>query len=543
MKHFYLRKQRICFKNNSIGKGLLAGLFMVSLMGIFSFRNPKTVLPQPPVVAVNFQHLTSHQAMMDYLSALTRLSKTVSMKIIGKSVQGRKIPALFFTTNKKFAAHRDKKPLVLVYCQQHGNEPSGKEAALMIARDLLTTRKELLERFDLILVPQVNPDGSEMLQRRNAHNMDLNRNHVVLSEPESQALHQLFLVWKPEITLDVHEYNCIRKAWIKHGYIKAADEMVGGVTNLNIDPSLIGFTRKVFIPETGKAIRGKGFTFHRYTVGMPFQGNVLRHSTTAINDGRQSMGIYNTLSFIIEGRRFADPRQNIRHRVLGQQAAILSFLQTVAAHSAEMSALVRKAREKLVTPDDPYDSVSRIQMDYFPDSAHKTCAFPVFDLYLWKTVTKNLGNYEPLVLVKTSVQKPVAYLYDASYKNLTELLLKHHIVLYALNKDVALKAQFYRIRHVTDDREEEKPHKYVDVAVWSQKKAFPKGSILVFTAQPASNLIPLLLEPQSSYGIVTKAAMHQYVFSDFLKTGQTYPVARIVAPVSKENLEKLNEEF
>ncbi len=542
MKHFYLSKQRILFKNNIIGKGLLTGLFMVSLMGIFSFRNPKTVLPQPPVVAVNFQHLTSHQAMMDYLSTLTRHSKTVSMKIIGKSVQGREIPALFFTADKKFASHRHTKPLVLIYCQQHGNEPSGKEAALLAARDLLTKDKKLLDHFDLILVPQVNPDGSEMLQRRNAHNMDLNRNHVVLSEPESQALHQLFLTWKPEITLDIHEYNCIKKAWIHHGYIKAADEMLGGVTNLNIDPSLISFTRKVFVPETGKAIREKGFTFHRYTVGMPFQGYVLRHSTTAINDGRQSMGIYNTLSFIIEGRRFADPRQNIRHRVLGQEAAILSFLQTVAAHSPEMLTLVRKSREKLLNADAPYDQVSRLQMDYFPDSAHKTCAFPVFDLYHWKTVTKNLENYEPLVLVKTSVRKPVAYLYDASQKRLTALLQKHHILLYALNKEDTLQAQFYRIRHVTNDREEEKPHKYVDVAMWSQKKIFPKGSIVVLTTQPASNLIPLLLEPQSSYGIVTKAAMHQYVFSDYLKTGQTYPIVRIVAPVTKEDLVKLNAE-
>lgn len=496
----------------------------------------RMTLPEPPVVAAHFNKLTAYQDMMDYLTALDRASKTVSMKIIGKSVQGREIPALFFTKSKKFGNPRTTKPVVLVYCQQHGNEPSGKEAATLVARDLLTAHASLLDHLDIILVPQVNPDGSEMLQRRNANNMDLNRNHVVLSEPEAFALNELFLKWMPEVTLDVHEYNCIRKQWIEHGYIKAADEMLGGVTNLNIDTSLISFTRKVFIPETGKAIQDKGFTFHRYTVGMPFKGYVLRHSTTAVNDGRQSMGIYNTLSFIIEGRRFDDPRQNIKHRTLGQEAAILSFLQTVAAHSGEIIALVNDARQKLLDNRDNYNKVSRIQMDYFPDTAHKTCPFPVFDLYKWKTVTKALGNYYPLVLVKKSVQKPVAYLFSPFQTALIKLLEKHHIEMFVLQSGEKLNAQFYRIRHVTSDREEEKPHKDVDAAVWKEKRSFPKGSILVFTRQPASNLIPLLLEPQSSYGIVAKAAMHQYLFSGFLSIGKEYPVARILEPPAPENL-------
>jgi hypothetical protein len=521
-------------------KGKTPVIFVIVLLvaaSLLSMKKP--ALPVPPVKADHFSHLTAYKPMMDYLTALAGSSKTVSMKMIGKSVQGRDIPALFYTHGKRFGADRERKPVVLVYCQQHGNEPSGKEAATLVARDLLTRNAALLDHLDLILVPQVNPDGGEMLQRRNAHNMDLNRNYVALSEPESDALHELFLKWKPEVTLDVHEYNSIRKQWIEHGYIKAADEMLDGVTNLNIDPALVAFTKKIFIIETGKAIRDKGFTFHRYTVGMPFKGYILRHSTTAINDGRQSMGIYNTLSFIIEGRRFDDPRQNIKHRTLGQEAAILSSLQTVAGHQAEILSLVQTARNRLSDTADVYNRTARIQMDYFPDSARKTCVLPVFDFYRWKVVNKNLGNYYPKVLVKKSVEKPVAYLFSPEQKKLTALLQKHHIQMFVLKSDETLESQFYRIRHVTDDREEEKPHKNVDVAVWKEKRAFPKGSILVFTNQPAFNLIPLLLEPQSSYGIVAKAAMHQYLFSGFLKPGTEYPVARILQHVSKDHLERL----
>ena len=148
--------------------------------------------------------------MMEYLQELAAESDILTISIIGQSVQGRDIPALYFSLDNDFGSRRDEKLVVLIYCQQHGNEPSGKEAALVVARDLVNEGRRLLDEIDLILVPMVNPDGADMNQRRNGNNMDLNRNHVILSEPESLALHSLFLKWMPEVTLDVHEFNASR---------------------------------------------------------------------------------------------------------------------------------------------------------------------------------------------------------------------------------------------------------------------------------------------------------------------------------------------
>lgn len=539
MVKFYKSFQKLRSWLSTDNKILVVGMVLFFMIITTSWKNTGPV--KPPAETNNFSKLTAYNPMMTYLTELSSKSKLISLKIIGKSVQGRDIPALFFTADKKFASHQNQKLLVLIFCQQHGNEPSGKEAALLVARDLITDKADLLQHFNLILVPQVNPDGGELLQRRNANNMDLNRNHVVLSEPEALAIQKLFLKWKPDVVLDIHEYNSIKKKWIDHGYIKAADEMLGGLSNLNVDPSLIEFSRKVFIPETGKSIEKQGFTFHRYTVGMPFPGSRLRHSTTAINDGRQSMGIYNTLAFIIEGRRFADPTQNLKHRTLGQRAALLAFLQTVSHHQQQIMQLVSTAQSKLLNGNDAYNKISRLQMDYFPDPLHKTCAFPVFDFFKWKTVTKPLAHYYPLVEVKRSVRKPVAYIFPISETKLTALLKRNGIEMFALKNSLDMLPEFYRIQHVTNDREEDKPHKDVDVLSWREKRNFPKGSVLVFLNQRASNLIPLLLEPQSSYGIVTKTAMHQYYFKNYLKIGREYPIARIVKPVDASNLEKLPE--
>ncbi|MBK6344422.1 MAG: hypothetical protein IPF68_00550 [Bacteroidales bacterium] len=65
--------------------------------------------------------------------------------------------------------------------------------------------------MDFALIPQINPDGSEVNKRRNANDADLNRNHLILTEPETMALHNFFDKYRFEVTMDVHEYSPLRR--------------------------------------------------------------------------------------------------------------------------------------------------------------------------------------------------------------------------------------------------------------------------------------------------------------------------------------------
>ena len=384
-----------------------------------------------------------------------------------------------------------------------------------------------------VLVPQVNPDGSEAGERRNANDMDLNRNHVMLSEPESNAVHQLFLDWMPEVTLDVHEYNAVLTRWVEEGYLKDAEEMLGGVTNLNIDSGIIDFTRNVFIPETGKGIEDDGFRFHRYIVGSPFDGGVVRYSTTAINDGRHSFGIYNTLSFIIEGKRYGNLTNEIERRTKAQVSAILNFLKTSNRHAADILPLVKQARMRMADQGESY-----IQMEYFPDTDRPTLNFPVFDLNTWTHTNKDLVNYKPLVKVKTSVDKPAAYSFDASETKLIEILKRHRFSMFVLKADQQLETETYQIKHVTDGVDEEKHTYLVDLEKTVQNETLQAGTIIVPVEGAASNLIPLILEPESTWGIVATRATGKDLFSSYLTEGQSYPVKRLVS-IERLKTEKL----
>jgi len=481
----------------------------------------------------DWTELTTYEQMIAYLKPVAGSSPNLKMEFIGTSVSGRSIPVLYFSKDKVFASQRNTKPVVMIIAQHHGDEPSGKEAALIVARRLLNEDSALLNKLDLILVPQINPDGSEKGTRRNANDMDLNRNHVMLSEPESDAVHQLFLDWMPEVTLDVHEYNAVLDKWIQAGYIKDAEEMLGGVTNINIDSQIIDFTSNIFIPETGKGIESDGFRFHRYIVGSPFEQGVVRYSTTAINDGRHSFGIYNSLSFIIEGKRYGNLTNEIERRTKGQVSAILNFLKTTHRHAKDMRGLVKQSRLRIDDQDQSY-----IQMDYFPDEDRPTLNFPVFELNSWTHTSKDLANYKPVVKVKKSVSKPAAYSFEASQTRLIELLKRHRLDMLILKTDQQAEVETYLIKHVTDAIDEQKHTYIIDLDKTTQTETLKTGTVIVPVQGKASNLIPLLLEPESTWGIVSTRAAGKDRFEDYLTEGRPYPVKRLVS-IDQLDTEKL----
>lgn len=486
--------------------------------------------PLTPLEKSSFTTLSSYNDLMLYLRELSLKSKSMKTEVIGQSVQGRDILALFYTVDKVFGSQRSGKPIVLIFCQQHGDEPSGKEAALILARQLLSEKKSFLKSMDIILIPQLNPDGAEVNQRLNARQIDLNRNHVILTEPETFALHQLFIKWMPEVTLDVHEYTAVLDRWMANGFIKYADEQFGAISNLNISPTLLHFGKNVFLPAVGKKVEAAGFSFHEYIVGMPFENSRLRYSTTAINDGRQSLGIYNTLSYILEGIQYADEINQLEHRTYGQLAAITAFLQSVAEFRTEILNLVSTARQEVISEQTPANRIY-LQMEYYPDSAQSKVDFPVFNLRTWQKENRALPNFHPRLLVQKSIPRPIGYVIPSSEKRLIDILSRHQIAMTPLLESKILSIESYFLRHITTFIEEELETPYVDAEIHSVQKEFPAGSVIIYLNQPAGILISLLLEPQSSFSLCTESSGQHVRFKEYLIESSEYPVYRLIQPV------------
>ena len=84
---------------------------------------------------------------------------------------------------------RSGKPTVLIVAQQHGNEPAGGEAALVVAARLATgDLKLLLDRINVLVLPRANPDGAEAFVRDTSMHIDMNRDHLLLRTNEARTI-------------------------------------------------------------------------------------------------------------------------------------------------------------------------------------------------------------------------------------------------------------------------------------------------------------------------------------------------------------------
>ena len=137
---------------------------------------------------------------------------------IGHSVNGSRIAPVVL--GSPAATHR-----VLVVGCIHGNECAG----LAIVRRLVRTSAPA--GTEIVVVPDLNPDGYRHDTRGNAHGVDLNRNFPSgwtpneqpggleysgphpLSEPESRYAVELIRRLRPEVTIWFHQPQALVRAW------------------------------------------------------------------------------------------------------------------------------------------------------------------------------------------------------------------------------------------------------------------------------------------------------------------------------------------
>jgi len=103
------------------------------------------------------------------------------------------------------------RPKRLFYlCRQHGHEPASTEGALAFINTLVKADEDTplsgyLKQAIVMVIPMANPDGSEAFLRHNAHNVDLNRDWLRRTQPETRVLYSAVLRLHPDLMTDQHE--------------------------------------------------------------------------------------------------------------------------------------------------------------------------------------------------------------------------------------------------------------------------------------------------------------------------------------------------
>ncbi|MBK8945184.1 MAG: hypothetical protein IPM32_07925 [Ignavibacteriae bacterium] len=501
-------------------------LFALFISTIFYSQNHIT-----PLEKSNYEKFTNYSELVNFIGVIDNSSDLVEAKIIGQSVEKLNLHCLFFSKDK--FGEDESKLKVMFFAQQHGNEQSGKESALKLILELLKPENiYLFEKIDLALIPQVNPDGSEKNQRRNANNADLNRNHLILTEPETIALHNLFNEYLFDVTLDVHEYYPFGEEWETFGYRRNFDEQYGSNTNINVSQEIRNMSNNSFVPFIKNYLNERNFSFNIYSPGGPPEKDYIRYSTFDINDGRQSFGIQNTFSFILEGINGIDYSvSKIQRRSEGQMQGMLGLLKYLYNNNLQIIELVKNERLKLLNPKE--DEKIAIQLDHFNNGSK--LELHLLSLKTNTDTTFYVNNFKPEVRSIYDVVKPQGYLIHKDSVELVAWLNRHKIThkIYEIMNDDLIEEYSIQDIDSIDFEGDIIVNPIVDGGFIS-RKIIPENYYFIPTNQLLGNLIVNALEPKSMLGLVTYKK-----YEHLLKRKNTFPILRLIRK-TKNNCTNLN---
>ncbi|HHN47797.1 MAG TPA: hypothetical protein ENN08_02500, partial [Bacteroidales bacterium] len=219
-----------------------------------------------------FTETTDYVQTIEFCRKLADHSPLVHYTTFGTSPQGRELPLLVVDKDQHFSPAETTKTILLLQAGIHPGEPDGKDAGLVLIRDMAIHGKhlDLLENITLLFIPIFNVDGydrfgpynrinqngpKEMGWRTTAQNLNLNRDHIKADAPEMRAWLKLFSEWMPHFFIDCHTTNGA-------DYQYALTYMLE--TFGNMDEGLTRWQKDVYEPLVTEKMQAAGFPVFRY---------------------------------------------------------------------------------------------------------------------------------------------------------------------------------------------------------------------------------------------------------------------------------------
>ncbi len=191
--------------------------------------------PVTKAESTSYRETSMHADVVAFLGALAaRGDQRFQRSSFGTSPQGRDLPLVVASARghkTPAEARAGGAPVVMIINGIHAGEVEGKEASMMLLRDLLDGRHaDVLAELTLVVVPLFNPDGNDAVDpknrrldlpklegqigpervgtRVNAKGINLNRDYMRQEALEMRLLQsRVVQPWAPELTIDTHATN------------------------------------------------------------------------------------------------------------------------------------------------------------------------------------------------------------------------------------------------------------------------------------------------------------------------------------------------
>jgi hypothetical protein len=425
-------------------------------------------------------------------------AQAADCEIFGYSVQGRPLIV-------SYCGDRDAALRIFILAGQHGDEPDARDAAAELLSQV--ANGSFRAPAQMAVITDANPDGALAGTRRNAADLDLNRDHLALSSPEISALHALADRWQPDLIVDVHTYRPWRKELMPFDFVFPQDVMIDFQSNPAARTTLGPGLQRKALQFVNHRMREAGIRCDRYTI---IRSGIVRHSNLDLLDARNALALrLEVPAVLIEGRRSSE---DDACAFVPPKIALLRSLEAVlefAAANAETLRLRRcGARGPLPVRCHPAGSKTPRYMEM--QSASRG------DI----TEVEIPGDYLPDVQVTATVETPRAYAVPRNLPGVLEAVRKHRFHATSLGQYGLSAAQAYRIDSVIPSCDEETPA--LPLCSLAPVNVNLEDFIIFPADQPGGRLLALLLEPESQFGPHRLPEL-----AEMLQPGAPYPIVRL----------------
>ncbi len=490
----------------------------------------QTVL-QTRAEATGYAETSTFADVTAFCDALARQYPFVKRASLCRSTEGRDVPLLIvsksgFTSGSQ--AHASGDHLVMyIQANIHAGEVEGKEAILMLVRDLLKLDPtRILDATTLVIAPIYNADGNEKFgdglvnrphqdgparvgERHNGMNLDLNRDCIKAESPEMRGvLREVYGAWDPDVVFDLHTTNGTRHRF---------DLTYGPATHPDTDPAVLRYQRDVLLPTVRKQLRkthkwelfdygnaerrgGENIwaTFGyegRYVTNYAGLRNRIGILSEAVSFLPFRFRVETTYQFVLATlNKLVDDRKDIRKRIVAADA----YRAAEAGIAFEMAA---RGKEKV----DLEDVLPGTRIDHTKaPTKWKSLVLPTYDRWAMTAAAK----------------VPSLYAVPKSSTDAIRLLRFHGIELAELRKTPTGFEQFLIKNTKISQPFQGHPLRTVD-GTWEPRVMTTDDYWIVSTNQPRRMLIFHLLDPLTTDGFVT-----WNIFDREITSGKTYPVLR-----------------
>jgi hypothetical protein len=537
-------------------------LLIFTALVVSAGRLPADALaqPRPQTMAEESQWKATsrYTDVMRFVAELQRLSPYVRVETLCRSAEGRDVPLLVIgkpLPALPSALRNDGRGIIYIQANIHAGEVEGKEASLMLARDILLDEKApYLDKLVLLIAPIFNADGNERISpenrrhqpgpeqgvgvRYNGQNLDLNRDSMKLESPELMGLVENVLNrWDPLLLVDCHTTN---------GAYHQEVVTYSWALNPNGNHDLIAYERDKMMPAIEDILEKKyatpavGYGGFRDFKSPEKGWETMEHEPRYVTN---YMGLRNRLSILDENYVYAD----FKTRVLGNYAFLRAILDYCAAHLEEISRLAAEAdRQTVLRGTNPSDkdlfytdyellplkqpvTVHAYETEIIPQGEGRRPLVKPTDRVKVQTVPY-YADWEG----KAGVRLPYAYLIAVADGRIVANLQKHGIVVEELSEPAALEVEAFRLKEIKPAERLFQGHwmDQVKGELAAEKREFPAGTYVVATAQPLGNLVAYLLEPQSDDGLLVWNFFDRYLVPQWSRELGTYPVFRLLRPAN-----------